>query len=203
VQYGGEIAAASILQNFFIFQVQATAFSEAAPEGKECAFASRCALLPRRGAKQDVKPFTLAGCCRLYDRRRERLGEQGRGPTQQQETTMSNVSIIRGSLFAIALPFVFAITSGSALADCKTGYVWREARPNDFVCVTPAQRSEAKAQNANGPNNVQPGGGALGPTTCRQGYVWREAWEGDTVCVTPTERQEAKNENAANASHTN
>ena len=116
---------------------------------------------------------------------------------------MTNKSMLQGSLFAIALPLVFAGTTGSALADCKNGFVWREARPNDFVCVTPAQRSEAKAQNANGPNNVQPGGGAFGPTTCRQGYVWREAWEGDTVCVTPTERQEAKNENAANASHTN
>jgi hypothetical protein len=116
---------------------------------------------------------------------------------------MSNGSMLKGSLFAIALPLVLAGTTGSALADCKSGFVWREARPNDFVCVTPPQRSEAKAQNANGPNNVQPGGGAFGPTTCRQGYVWREAWEGDTVCVTPTERQEAKNENAENASHTN
>ena len=116
---------------------------------------------------------------------------------------MSNQSMLQGSLFAIALPLVFAATTGAALADCKSGYVWREARPNDDVCVTPPQRSEAKAQNANGPNNVQPGGGAYGPTTCRQGYVWREAWEGDTVCVTPTERQEAKDENAAGPSHTN
>jgi hypothetical protein len=51
VQYGGEIAAASILQNSFVGGVQATAFSEAASDKKECAFASSCALLPRRGAK--------------------------------------------------------------------------------------------------------------------------------------------------------
>jgi hypothetical protein len=116
---------------------------------------------------------------------------------------MSNQSMLQGSLFAIALPLVFAATTGAALADCKSGYVWREARPNDDVCVTPPQRSEAKAQNANGPNNVQPGGGPYGPTTCRQGYVWREAYSGDVVCVTPTERQEAKDENAAGPSHTN
>ena len=116
---------------------------------------------------------------------------------------MSNQSMLQGSLFAITLPLVFAATTGAALADCKSGYVWREARPNDDVCVTPAQRSEAKAQNANGPNNVQPGGGPYGPTTCRQGYVWREAYSGDVVCDTPTERQEAKDENAAGPSHTN
>jgi len=116
---------------------------------------------------------------------------------------MTNKSMLKGSLFAIALPLVFAVTAGSALADCKGGFAWREARPNDFVRMTPAQRSEAKAQNASGPNNVQPGGGPYGPTTCREGYVWREAFEGDTVCVTPTERREAKNENAGNASHTN
>ena len=116
---------------------------------------------------------------------------------------MSNKSMLRTSLFAIALPLVFATTTANAEPVCKSGFVWREARVNDFVCVTPGQRSEAKAQNANGPNNVQPGGGPYGPTTCRQGYVWREAWDGDTVCVTPTERQEAKNENAGNASHTN
>jgi hypothetical protein len=116
---------------------------------------------------------------------------------------MSNKSMLKASLFSLALPLALAVTTGTALADCKSGFVWREARPNDFVCVMPAQRSEAKAQNANGPNNVQPGGGPYGPTTCRQGYVWREAWDGDTVCVTPTERQKAKNENAGNTSHTN
>jgi hypothetical protein len=116
---------------------------------------------------------------------------------------MSNVSILKSSLFAIALPLAFAVTTGSALADCKTGYVWREARPNDDVCVTPPQRSDAKLQNANGPNNVQAGGGAFGPTTCRNGYVWREAYSGDVVCVTPTERQTAKDENAAGPGHTN
>jgi len=116
---------------------------------------------------------------------------------------MSNKSMLKGSLFAIALPLVFAITTATAFADCKTGYVWREAKPNDDVCVTPQQRTDAKLQNANGPNNVQAGGGPYGPNTCRQGYVWREAFGGDVVCVTPTERQTAKDENAAGPSHTN
>jgi hypothetical protein len=48
VEYGGEIAAAAISQNSFVGRVQATAFSEAAPEGKECALVSSCVLLPRR-----------------------------------------------------------------------------------------------------------------------------------------------------------
>jgi hypothetical protein len=51
VEYGGEIAAASISQNSFVGCVWATAFSAQALEGKESAFASCCALLPRRGAK--------------------------------------------------------------------------------------------------------------------------------------------------------
>jgi hypothetical protein len=81
--------------------------------------------------------------------------------------------------------------------------VWRDAQDGDGVCVTPAERAEAKAQNANGANNRVAGGGAYGPNTCRNGYVWREAFGGDVVCVTPYERQKAKNQNAANASHSN
>lgn len=31
---------------------------------------------------------------------------------------------------------------------CKVGYVWREARPGDQVCVTPKERSQVAAENA-------------------------------------------------------
>lgn len=93
------------------------------------------------------------------------------------------------------------VPEAAAAAACKSGYVWRDAADGDAVCVTPADRAEAKAQNANAAGNRAPGGGASGPNTCRQGYVWREAFGGDTVCVTPFERQKAQRQNAAAASH--
>ena len=90
------------------------------------------------------------------------------------------------------------LAAGAAQATCKNGFVWRDARNGDAVCVTTDDRDIAHRQNANGPNNRAAGAGA----TCRSGYVWREAWVGDTVCVTPTERDQAGAQNAANAQHT-
>jgi hypothetical protein len=112
---------------------------------------------------------------------------------------MSKTSLLSGSVFATVL-LAFAT---DAAAGCKSGYVWRDAQDGDGVCVTPAERSEAKAQNANAANNRRVGGGNYGPNTCRDGYVWREAFAGDVVCVTPFERQKAKNQNSASASHSN
>jgi hypothetical protein len=90
------------------------------------------------------------------------------------------------------------LAAGTAEATCKSGFVWRDARNGDTICVTTDDRDVAQRQNANGPNNRATGAGA----TCRSGYVWREAWAGDTVCVTPTERDQAGAQNAANAQHT-
>ncbi|MBU8907501.1 hypothetical protein [Desertibacillus haloalkaliphilus] len=79
---------------------------------------------------------------------------------------------------------------------CKQGYVWREATPNDFVCVEPQVRDEVARENALGPSRVQPGGGPYGPDTCRQGFVWRETRPTDHVCVPPQSRERARRENA-------
>src|SRR6185437_3511919 len=105
---------------------------------------------------------------------------------------------------AIGLPLWEGLASApaQAAAPCNMGYVWREATSGDAVCVTPADRAEAKAQNQNAGGNRLPGGGASGPNTCRQGYVWREAFQGDVVCVTPSERDKARRQNAEAASHT-
>jgi hypothetical protein len=111
---------------------------------------------------------------------------------------MSKTSLLNGSVFAIVLPL-----AGTALADCKSGYVWRDAKDGDGVCVTPQERAEAKAQNANAEGNRKVGGGPYGPNTCRGGYVWREAFAGDVVCVTPYERQKAKDQNATGPSRSN
>src|SRR5262245_61635191 len=99
---------------------------------------------------------------------------------------------------AIALPIPALAESGlhHGPDTCKQGFVWREATPTDRVCVTPATREQARADNAQADARRQPGGGAFGPDTCRPGFVWREAVAGDRVCVTPATRAQARNDNA-------
>jgi MmpS family membrane protein len=99
---------------------------------------------------------------------------------------------------------IVATLPGSAFADplpygpdtCIQGYVWRNARDGDTVCVTPAVRDRTAAENAN-PNANKDPNGANGPQSCKQGFVWREAFDGDTICVTPDERAQTKADNAA------
>lgn len=83
---------------------------------------------------------------------------------------------------------------------CMQGYVWRDAIPGDHVCVTPASRSTAAAENASAGAHVDPAG-AYGPNSCINGYVWREAYAGDVVCVVPARRTEVHQENADGPSH--
>lgn len=83
---------------------------------------------------------------------------------------------------------------------CVSGFVWREARPGDKVCVTPQIRAQAAGENRAASMNRQPGGGAYGPNTCKQGFVWREAFSGDVVCVVPASRTQAARDNALAAS---
>lgn len=87
-----------------------------------------------------------------------------------------------------------------AAADtCKTGFVWREARSSDHVCVTPAQRTVTASENSAAGSRVAPDTNGYGPKACMSGFVWREAYAGDTVCVTPASRTRAKADNAAAA----
>ena len=78
---------------------------------------------------------------------------------------------------------------------CLQGYVWREARPNDHVCVRPETRSAVAEQNRTRKQRWT--SGAYGPQTCKEGYVWREAFPGDKVCVTPKFRDQTKQDNNA------
>jgi hypothetical protein len=99
---------------------------------------------------------------------------------------------------------------------CIQGYVWRNARSGDVVCVTPAVRDTAAQDNGLASQRVDPNG-AYGPNSCKQGFVWREAFDGDVVCVkqgfvwreafdgdvvcvTPATRSQASSDNAAAAS---
>lgn len=76
---------------------------------------------------------------------------------------------------------------------CASGYVWREARPADHVCVTPESRTLVRDENNRAAERWTIG--SNGPHTCVQGYVWREAYAGDDVCVTPERRDQIREEN--------
>ena len=83
---------------------------------------------------------------------------------------------------------------------CINGYVWREATPDDHVCVVPAVRAATRRDNAQAPYRVSATIHHSGPDTCRNGYVWREALPTDHVCVLPQVRDQARADNAAAAS---
>jgi hypothetical protein len=89
---------------------------------------------------------------------------------------------------------------GSKADACIRGYVWRQAVPNDHVCVTPAVHKQALQDNAAAASRRNPNGGPYGPDTCLVGYVWREATATDHVCVTGATRDQARSDNAAAAS---
>lgn len=88
-------------------------------------------------------------------------------------------------------------SKGGARDTCMSGYVWREARPSDHVCVTPQTRAEVARQNRDAPRFWV--NGAYGKHTCVQGLVWREAFKGDDVCVEPRVRDEARRDNELGA----
>ncbi|MEZ5983442.1 MAG: trypsin-like serine protease [Parvularculaceae bacterium] len=108
-------------------------------------------------------------------------------------------------------PGGFAPEKGAAIGDqtsfvrqprrCKSGYVWREAKPDDYVCVPPQSRARTAQENAQAASRRDPDG-AYGPNTCISGYVWREAFDGDVVCVTPEVRALVKEENRLGPSRT-
>lgn len=87
------------------------------------------------------------------------------------------------------------------LPRCRPGFVWREARATDFVCVTPESRSLATRENATASSRIDPNG-QWGPFSCVSGFVWREAFDGDTVCVTPERRAAVREENQLGPSRT-
>jgi hypothetical protein len=94
------------------------------------------------------------------------------------------------------ISFLGLVSAQCSYDTCLDGYVWRQAIPSDHVCVTPAVRSQAAADNAAAPTRINPSG-PFGPNTCKNGFVWREAYTNDVVCVTPATRSEAAADNAA------
>lgn len=86
---------------------------------------------------------------------------------------------------------IMIIPIGTISDNCAPGYVWREARPSDHVCVTPAARDRVKVEN-HFARNYRDTEGVYG---CKAGYVWREAYSGDRTCVSPAARDLAAGEN--------
>jgi hypothetical protein len=80
------------------------------------------------------------------------------------------------------------------LDKCKQGFVRRNARNDDRVCVSPESRDRVRVENARAASLVDPNPTAPAGT-CISGYVWREAFDGDTVCVTPDVRERVREEN--------
>lgn len=78
---------------------------------------------------------------------------------------------------------------------CKQGFVWREARASDHVCVTPQTRAQTAEDNRLAASRIDLINRTYRPNTCKQGFVWREAFPGDVVCVTPQTRAQAAEDN--------
>ena len=111
----------------------------------------------------------------------------------------ASAAVIAGAVTLTAMTPAIADPLPYGPDTCVQGFVWREARSGDTVCVTPAVRTAIAAQNANAGANKDPQAGS-GPESCSQGYVWREAFDGDTICVTPAVRSATLADNAAAAS---
>jgi uncharacterized protein YkwD len=107
---------------------------------------------------------------------------------------------LSATLLAVLGGLVAPATAIAAPGNCIAGYVPREARPGDDVCVTQTVRDRTAEENKAAAERREPNGGVYGPNTCKQGFVWREAFEGDVVCVTPEIREQTWSDNAAAAS---
>ncbi|MEA2343452.1 MAG: hypothetical protein QOF63_1621 [Thermoanaerobaculia bacterium] len=115
---------------------------------------------------------------------------------QQTPRTQSRASSTAGTqlLGALVGGFMAAQTNRAPTDRCQSGYVWREARHDDHVCVAPEVRQRTADENATAASRRDPGG-VYGRDTCLPGYVWRDAVQGDHVCVVPRSRDQAASDN--------
>ncbi|GHC53492.1 RICIN domain-containing protein [Streptomyces cinnamoneus] len=73
---------------------------------------------------------------------------------------------------------------------CVPGMVWRKARPNDLVCVTPLSRAAIQQQNTEAPAHTRADG------SCTFNWVRRQATPLDRVCVSPATAKIVRNQTA-------
>ncbi|TGQ15950.1 MULTISPECIES: hypothetical protein [unclassified Mesorhizobium] len=101
---------------------------------------------------------------------------------------------------AIAAPRSNNVDLASGRYTCVGGYVWRNAYPDDVVCVTPQRASQVQDENGLAKSRRDPNGGPYGEATCLAGFVWRAARSDDLVCVLTASRDLVAQENADAAS---
>ena len=126
-----------------------------------------------------------------------------------QDKQQASINLASGGILVVNLH------NGEKFADptCIPGFVWREARKGDLVCVTPEVRAQVRLDNSRAGERAVPldprviqlqGICMIGapcemksrpPQACLSGFVWREAVENDFVCVTPETRAQAKQDN--------
>lgn len=94
------------------------------------------------------------------------------------------VRLFAYSMFVAALALVGTTLTARA-GGCPQGTVWREAVRCDYVCVSPATRSQVWNDNKTNPSE-----------TCPTGLVWREATPMDHICVDPKTRSQTWYDNA-------
>lgn len=109
-------------------------------------------------------------------------------PSALEERSFGSVTPKPAS--AKPVPIVL-IPIGPITDTCASGFVWREARPSDHVCVPPAARDRVKGENHFGRLARDPEALSL----CKAGYVWRGAYDGDRTCVSPAASNLAAEEN--------
>ncbi|MDD2922062.1 MAG: SH3 domain-containing protein, partial [Anaerolineales bacterium] len=105
--------------------------------------------------------------------------------------TVVTASCVPATLAIIAAPPTPVPPSGT----CKGDYVYRSIRASDKICISPASKAQADADNAAATSRTIVGN--YGASACTQGFVWREAYVGDVVCVTVATRSQAQADNAA------
>lgn len=166
-------------------QAEARRGAEEKPRLDAQRIAQQRQLEAERGTAEKAQAERDEAIANLERAKRQAEAERaGREAQRAQQTAESEVFPVR----PLKKPL---IASGA----CATGYVWREARPNDRVCVPPASRTQAAADNHLAAARRE-ARGTHGAATCKTGYVWREAFNGDTVCVTPEVRARTAAENA-------
>jgi hypothetical protein len=161
------------------------------PFGANCATGTKalCCATPGRSCRWDgTAPFCDGGC---------HAGEEQVTPPPGSSSgagclTGSKVYCCR--LGSTGQPLTTRNCS-SGPGTCVQGYVWREAKPTDRICVTPQIREQTRIDNSQATAHRSPTGGPFGPDTCAQGFVWRDAFAGDHVCVAPPHRAEAAQDN--------
>jgi len=121
---------------------------------------------------------------------------KSKGWIQWFQTVPGILTALAGVITAIA-GLMVAITKPdtSDQQNGLPGYVWRQAVPEDQVCVTKETYLQTLQDNQLAGSRRNPAGGDYGADTCLVGYVWRDAFPGDHVCVTLQTRQKAAYDN--------